>query len=252
MKQLRLLLTVCLLTVIAALALPIHSLARSYPNTHTTTIFVHGYGSNYHAEESMTHYLLNHGASNSIIRANVTKNGHVTFIGHQPRHAKNPIIEMNYDASYGPKHSMRENNYPNQVKAVVKAVQHQYGVKKVNFVGHSMGNMIIAQYMNDNINDHTLPKISHFAMLAGGNMAPYSKTMTSHLKHQLPAGLHVLNIYSDYRHGSDGRVSNKDSKAWRAIFGKAASYHEVRLTGLKHSQLHESQHVDQLLIKFLF
>lgn len=226
--------------------------SSSHPNTHTTTIFVHGYGSNYHAEESMARYLVKKGASNSIIRADVNREGKVTFHGHQVKNSKNPIVEMNYSAHYVPKRSFREHNYSGQLKAVIKADQQKYHTKQINLVGHSMGNMLTVQYMNDNVNNHSLPTVKHLVILAGGDKKPYRSNITSQLDGHLPKGLEVLNVYSNYQNGSDGRVKNSDSRYWKHPFGSAAKYQEVRLTGLKHSQLHESQRVNHLLVNFLF
>lgn len=245
------LLTLLFLLIILTFAKPALA-ASSYPNTHTTTIFVHGYGSNYHAEESMANYLVKKGASNSIIRADVTRQGKVTFHGHQAKNAKNPIIEMNYSAHYIPKKSFRENNYSGQLKAVIKADQQKYGTKQINLVGHSMGNMLTVQYLNDNVSNHSLPTVKHLVILAGGDKEPYRRNITSQLAGHLPKGLKVLNVYSNYRNGSDGRVNNNDSRYWKHTFGATAKYQEVRLTGLKHSQLHESQRVNHLMINFLF
>lgn len=229
-------------TALLAIVIPFKSAsAASYPNTHTTTIFVHGYHSSYHAEDTMAHYLINHGASDSIIRAKVTKNGKVTFYGHQKANAKNPIIEMDYQANVVPKKSFRENNYAGQMKAVIKADQQRYHTKSINIVGHSMGNMLTIQYLNDNFKDSSLPKVKNLVILAGGDKEPYRQNITSHLDHQLPSNLRVLNVYSNYHgQGSDTVVKNSDSRYWKKTFGHAAKYQEVHLTGLKHSQMHES------------
>lgn len=226
--------------------------ARSYANTHTTTILVHGYGSNYHAEETLAHAMVKSGASNSIIRADVTTKGKVTFHGHQAANAKNPIVEMNYSANVVPKKSFDENNYAGQMKAVIKADQQKYGTKQINLVGHSMGNMLTVQYMNDNYSDHSLPAVKHLVILAGGDKKPYRSNITSKLNGHLPKGLDVLNVYSNYQNGSDGRVQNSDSRYWKHTFGSANEYKEVKLSGLKHSQLHESSRVTHLVTNFLF
>lgn len=253
MKKLTLAL-LSLFTALVTIVLPLSTVsAASYPDTHTTTIFVHGYHSNYHAEETMAHYLVKHGASNSIIRAKVSKNGKVTFYGHQKKNAKNPIVEMDYQANFVPKKSFRENNYAGQMKAVIKADQQRYHTRSINLVGHSMGNMLTVQYLNDNYKNSSLPKVKNLVILAGGDKEPYRQNITKNLDHQLPSHLRVLNVYSNYHNqGSDTVVKNSDSRYWKKTFGHAAKYQEVRLTGLKHSQLHENDRVNRLLINFLF
>ena len=61
----------------------------------TPTLFVHGWGSSYHAEESMVAYAQKQHATNSVIRADVSSNGKVTLIGTIKKRAKNPVVEVN-------------------------------------------------------------------------------------------------------------------------------------------------------------
>lgn len=220
-----------------------------YRNTHTTTIFVHGYASSYRAEEQMANYLVQHRASNTIVRANVNDKGHVKISNVKtPRHAKNPIVEMNYDAK-NPQANM--NDYDQWLKNVVVASQKRFGNRKINIVGHSMGTLIAVGYLNHYGRSKSLPRVTHLALLAGG-IFPQMGQVISNLQHSLPKGLHVLNIYSNYHNGTDTRVPNKFSKRYRSVFGHAKQYKEVHLTGLTHSQIHESEKVDRILIKFLF
>lgn len=220
-----------------------------YRNTHTTTIFVHGYASSYHAEEQMANYLVQHHASNTIVRANVSDRGHVKLINvRTPRHAKNPIVEMNYDAK-NPRDNMSD--YNQWLKNVVVASQKRFGNHKINLVGHSMGTFIAVGYLDHYGQSKSLPRVTHLALLAGG-IFPQMGSFTSNLQRKLPTGLHVLNVYSNYRHGTDTRVPNKFSRNYKSVFGKAKQYKVVHLTGLTHSQIHESEKVDRILIKFLF
>lgn len=57
----------------------------------TPTIFFHGGGSSYHAEEHMVRAAEKAGVTKSLIRANVKKSGKVTLTGTWPKDAKNPI-----------------------------------------------------------------------------------------------------------------------------------------------------------------
>lgn len=223
------------------------SAANHYQNTHTTTFFVHGYGSSYRAEQSMANYMVRHGASTGIVRANVADDGSVTFEGRQAKNAKNPIVEVNYDADH-PRRDM--NSYGTWLKNVIQADAQKYGTTKINLVGHSMGNIVILNYLNDNLSDSSLPKLNHYVSLAGGIFPGYNQT--DNLKQELPSNVKVLNIYSNYRGGTDTRVPNKNSRDLRSVFKGRTHYREVELHGLTHSQIHESSKVDQLLINFLF
>ena len=169
-----------LLGVIAALAIFTTAAIsvnarRKYPDTHTTTFFVHGYGSSYRAEQQMANYMVLHGASNSIVRANIDDNGNVTFNGKQSRNAKNPIVEVNYDAN----HPQRDfKHYDQWLKNVIQADQQRNGTTQINLVGHSMGNIITTGYLNDNMNDSSLPRVKHLVILAGSSLASV-RTLTS-------------------------------------------------------------------------
>ena len=56
----------------------------------------HGGGSSYHAEEHMVNAAKKAGATKTILRANVDKNGKVTLHGTMHKNSINPIVEVNY------------------------------------------------------------------------------------------------------------------------------------------------------------
>ena len=87
------------------------------------------------------------------------KNDHVSLIGKFTKAVKHPIIEVNYA------NNMAVN--PNDVKAVLTAVQNKYGFHKVNLVGHSMGNLLIANYINEKYANKKLPQIKKVVSIAG-------------------------------------------------------------------------------------
>lgn len=65
--------------------------------TSTPTLFFHGGGSSYHAEEHMVDAAKKAGVTESVIRAEVSKTGKVTLVGTWAKDAKNPICEVNYE-----------------------------------------------------------------------------------------------------------------------------------------------------------
>lgn len=94
--------------------------------TSTPTLFFHGGGSSYHAEEHMVAAAEKAGVTNSVIRAEVAPNGKVSLSGSWKKGAKNPIVEVNYENN-------RELNFSRHgvyATNVVKALQKRYGVKK--------------------------------------------------------------------------------------------------------------------------
>ena len=149
--------------------------SQKYINSSTPTIFVHGWGSSYHAEEKMVAAAKKVGATNSVIWAEVSPSGKVKLIGTIKQNAKNPIVEVNLQnnkaANYkrpNDREYVREYHHGGEyVRNVVLALQKQYHVKEIYFVGHSMGNLQIAYYIADNANNKSLPKVAHQVAIAG-------------------------------------------------------------------------------------
>ena len=54
--------------------------AKQFVHSNIPTIFVHGWGSSAHAEEKMANAAKRAGVTNTIVRANVSRQGKVTFV----------------------------------------------------------------------------------------------------------------------------------------------------------------------------
>lgn len=237
------------------------------------TLFVHGFGSSYHAEEQMVNAAKDAGVTQSVIRADIEKNGDVNLIGKLPKNAKNPIVEVNF----------KDKNVEvsaKDVKNVVQTLCRQYDFKQINFVGHSVGNLAIANYINENYNSKTLPKINKVVSIAGhyngwlgektGRIAKIKNKKTGEpdifapgfkrllpLRKNFPKQIQVLNIYGDLDDGShsDGSVSVASAQTYKYLINnRAKSYREVELHGknAQHSKLHENKTVDKEIIRFLW
>ncbi|WP_407886437.1 alpha/beta hydrolase [Levilactobacillus sp. N40-8-2] len=237
------------------------------------TLFFHGWGSSYHAEEQMAHSLVNAGLTKTIIRATVSKQGKVSLSGQFRQGDYHPIVEVGFQDN--------RNSNPHQwgrwAEATVIKLQQTYHTKTFNVVGHSMGNMAIMYYLLDN--SRKLPKLQkqvdiagHFNGILGMGDEPNQMKLKrngkpdkmeagykallplrqTYPKHQIA----VLNIYGDKNDGShsDGSVSNASSKSLRyLVAGRAKSYQERKIVGpnAQHSKLHDNPQVDKLLINFL-
>ncbi|MEY8662187.1 alpha/beta hydrolase [Ligilactobacillus faecis] len=250
--------------------------SQQYEKTTIPTLFIHGYGSSYRAEEQMTKAIVKAGVTKNVIRANVAKDGNVKLSGVLPQNAYNPLVEVDFSDN---KQTDQHKN-GKYLKNVLVKLQKTYGFKKFNVVAHSMGNMAVAYYMLDNASDKSLPKLQKQVDLAGHyngilglndepktyalqeNGLPYDQTETYKellaLKEKYPkAQVQVLNIYGDLDDGSnsDGRVNNDSSKALAALLKeRARSYQELEIKGEKgqHSKLHESAKVDRAIIDFIW
>ncbi|MGQ5709646.1 alpha/beta hydrolase [Lactobacillus sp. PSON] len=237
------------------------------------TIFIHGYGSSYHAEEHMVNAAVAAGVTNfkNVIRADVASSGQVKLIGDFSKDVENPIVEVNLEQGYGDAQDVRN---------VLEALQNKYNFKEVNLVGHSYGNLMVANYINDNYQIKTLPTINKVVSIAGhyngwlgeeaastssiknkktGEPEKFSSSFKQllRLRQHYPKQIRVLNMYGDLEDGSksDGSVAVSSAQSYKYLInGRAKSYQEIEFTGksAQHSRLHRNSQVDKALIEFLW
>ncbi|WP_294832135.1 alpha/beta hydrolase [uncultured Lactobacillus sp.] len=248
----------------------------------TPTLFVHGWGSSYHAEESMVAYAQKSHATNSVIRADVSPAGKVTLLGTIKKRAKNPIVEVNLQNNKSifaglSNQTSAMNKSSNYIKDVITTLQKRYRFNRINLVGHSMGNLQIAYYLRNNATNAHMPHLNKQVSIAGhynGYIGEVGAPKTTVLNHagkpqKMSAGYHgllnlrkkfpqkaaVLNIYGDMGSGSDGDVTVNSARSYRYLVSKRArSYQEKEIRGprAQHSKLHENTQVDRLLVNFLW
>ncbi|WP_294891902.1 alpha/beta hydrolase [uncultured Lactobacillus sp.] len=248
----------------------------------TPTLFVHGWGSSYHAEESMVAYAQKSHATNSVIRADVNPAGKVTLLGTIKKRAKNPIVEVNLQNNKSifaglSNQTSAMNKSSNYIKDVIIALQKRYRFNRINLVGHSMGNLQIAYYLRNNATNAHMPQLNKQVSIAGhyngyvGEQGAPNKTVLNragkprqmstgyrallNLRKKFPQKAAVLNIYGDMGSGSDGDVTVNSARSYRYLVSKRArSYQEKEIRGprAQHSKLHENTQVDRLLVNFLW
>lgn len=248
----------------------------------TPTLFVHGWGSSYHAEESMVAYAQKSHATNSVIRADVSPAGKVTLLGTIKKRAKNPIVEVNLQNNKSifaglSNQTSAMNKSSNYIKDVITTLQKRYRFNRINLVGHSMGNLQIAYYLRNNATNAHMPQLNKQVSIAGhyngyvGEQGAPNKTVLNragkprqmstgyrallNLRKKFPQKAAVLNIYGDMGSGSDGDVTVNSARSYRYLVSKRArSYQEKEIRGprAQHSKLHENTQVDRLLVNFLW
>ncbi|RXI76718.1 alpha/beta hydrolase [Levilactobacillus suantsaii] len=240
------------------------------------TLFFHGSDSSYRAEIHMVGAIKHAGLSNkrSVIRANVAGNGKVRLIGKLTKRTKNPIVEVNYlRSSY-----KADKTWGRWAKNVVVKLQKTYHFKRLNLVGHSMGNTAILYYLVHNARNRHLPQVMKQVALGGHcdgvlgegdyphrlklarsgrpNYITASYRYLLALRKCYPRSAAVLNIYGDLKNGtdSDGRVSNASSRSLRYLVVRAHRYRDRQVVGARaqHSRLHNNAQVDRLLMRFLW
>lgn len=245
----------------------------------SATLFFHGGGSSYHAETGMVNAAKRAGVTNTVIRADVTNSGKVTLHGNMHRGAINPIVEVNYENN----RQLDFNKHGLYATNVAKMLKKQYGVTKINMVGHSLGNISIIYYMLQNGQKKNMPQLQKQVDIAGhfggltfdglpdsikqpagmklnsqgkpNRMNATYKQMTGVRKTYPKGQVDVLNIYGDIGNHTDGRVTNVSSRSLQyLVASRAKSYTELKVTGKKaqHSKLHDNSQVDKALIKFLW
>ena len=248
----------------------------------TPTLFVHGWGSSYHAEESMVAYAQKQHATNSVIRADVNPKGKVTLFGTIKKRAKNPVVEVNLQNNKsifaGTNNQIAAmNKSSNYIKDVIIVLQKRYRFTRINLVGHSMGNLQIAYYLRNNATNAHMPHLNKQVSIAGhyngyiGEQGAPNKTVLNRagkpqkmsagyrgllsLRKKFPQKAAILNIYGDMGSGSDGDVIVNSARSYRYLVSKRArSYQEKEIRGprAQHSKLHENTKVDRLLVNFLW
>lgn len=263
---------IILLIVIAITGWQLHrsQAAKNYVQKPVPTLFFHGWGSSANAETKMTGAAKRAGVTNTIVRANVSRHGKVSFNKRIPAGAKNPIVEVNLQdnklASVQPdSHGSFANAYPagaKYVTDVVKALEKQHHYRAINFVGHSMGNLEIIYYIKEHakqIKQGKLPRIDHYVAIAGhfngilgfppddkpnaiklnhktgkpNKMAPEYKALLP-LRQTFPRHTKVLNIFGNLENGSnsDEDVPVSSARSLRYLLnGHAKSYRELEIKG---------------------
>lgn len=250
-------------------------------STEIPTFFFHGWGSSYHAEENMVEAIKHAGVTKNVIRTNVTANGTVILHGKLSKHAKNPIVMVNFDdnklKNYRDDYTRGYNEAGSRyVNNVLHAVTKKYGYKQVNIVAHSMGNLETAYWFKRYNNipvAHFISIAGHYDGIVGMNdkpnkakidsktgkpsrMMPEYKGLLS-LRKTFPNKTRVLNIFGNLEDGSnsDGDVSVASARSLRYLLnGRAKSYREKMICGkaAQHSHLHNNREVNQAIVDFLW
>lgn len=235
-KNLLILIVTGIMLVLTGCSSQSNSSGKKIQITSTPTLFFHGGGSSYHAEEHMVRAAEKAGVTKSLIRANV-----------------------------------------------VKELQKKYKFKKINMVGHSLGNISIIYYMLRNGTNRKMPQIQKQIDIAGhfggltfdgipdsikqpkgmkldsngkpNQMNATYKQMTKVRSIYNKKHVKVLNIIGDLGNRSDGRVDNISSLSLQYLIGSGNStYRVLKINGryAQHSKLHENREVNRALIKFLW
>lgn len=243
------------------------------------TLFFHGGLSNYKSEENMVKAAQKAGVTNSVIRADVDANGKVKLIGAISKNAVNPIVEVNYSNNV----QLNFKEHGRYARNVVQTLQNEYGIKKINMVGHSLGNISIMYYLLETAHDPEMPKLNKQISIGGHFDGLDFKQLPIAIRQ--PANLHVnregkpnktnstyremmklrtlypnkqtdiLNIIGNIGGNSDGIVKNASSLSLEYLVAPMAkTYQVVKIVGknAEHGQLTYNKQVERSIINFLW
>ena len=255
---------------------------RQTPKTSLNVIpnlFFHGGLSNYKSEENMVKAAQKAGVTNSVIRADVDANGKVKLIGAISKNAVNPIVEVNYRNNV----QLNFKEHGRYARNVVQTLQNEYGIKKINMVGHSLGNISIMYYLLQTAHDPEMPKLNKQISIGGHFDGLDFKQLPIAIRQ--PANLHVnregkpnktnstyremmklrtlypnkqtdiLNIIGNIGGNSDGIVKNASSLSLEYLVAPMAkTYQVVKIVGknAEHGQLTYNKQVERSIINFLW
>lgn len=243
------------------------------------TLFFHGGLSNYKSEENMVKAAQKAGVTNSVIRADVDANGKVKLIGAISKNAVNPIVEVNYSNNV----QLNFKEHGRYARNVVQTLQNEYGIKKINMVGHSLGNISIMYYLLQTAHDPEMPKLNkqisiggHFdgldfkqlpiairqlANLHVNREGKPNKTNSTYREMMKLRTLYpnkqtdILNIIGNIGGNSDGIVKNASSLSLEYLVAPMAkTYQVVKIVGknAEHGQLTYNKQVERSIINFLW
>lgn len=236
----------------------------------TPTLFVHGYSGNRLSFGPMIARFERAGYGRKDMVIIVDDNGSLHVEG-QLRSAQ-PFIQVLFKNNIAPveKQSL-------WLHYIMQFLYGAYAIKKVDFVGHSMGSVSILRYMTEYRDVTDVPVVAHAISIG----APYNDHNVAQntpiiedlfltdkgpvettslyqyfekaMQH-LPENLQFLNIAGDLKNGNDGAVSINSVLSLRYLVENQLNYQELIVSGRRaaHRLLHENKRVDESIYTFLW
>ncbi|MBS4175345.1 alpha/beta hydrolase [Bacillus sp. FJAT-49736] len=237
------------------------------------TIFVHGFKGGPRSFQFMLERFQNqyHWGKKTMVFT-VNKNGELHMYGSIPRNQKNPLIQIIFENNRA---SIQDTT--NWLKKVMRVLSRQYHVEEVNAVGHSMGGLVLTNFIEQS-NDGQYPRIEKFITIGSPfkgiqkeayyqnirNTGPAifdlktnSPFLTSLIKHrnEFSPSIKVLSIagVAKNEEDGDGVVSLDSALGLKDIAPKQRFESKIIYDPhATHSGLHEHKMVDQYIGEFLW
>lgn len=207
--------------------------------------------------------LLNEGTDHkhSLLKAQVSESGKVTYTGHLSRGDREPIIvvgfQNNHDGYANVKDQARLFNL------AFKQLTDDYRFNNFKAFGHSNGGLVwtiwlekyYAQYA-DQIKVKTLMTVGTPFNFAEPSLATQTQMLTDLIaaRNKIPANLTVFSITGTENYDSDGLVPEQSVEAGKYIYQKRVRhYTAMTVTGdqAQHSDLPQNQQIVALIKQYL-
>lgn len=246
----------------------------------TPTVFVHGLQGNHGSTDTMIQDLSNrYPGTKRVMTINVKPNGELSTSGRFQK-VKHPLVQVNFLNN-----SASTTTNAHWLNKALTYLYQKQGVRKINIVAHSAGNVAVYQALAAQAN-HT-PKTAKFVILAGpfdgvlslndeanknkvnaknhykpSIMYPANSYYPSYqqllqLSTDFPKTVKVLNVYGNLGDGSnsDSLVTNASSLSVNYLLRHQKTPVKnkcFKSTKATHSGLHKSQTVDNWIADFLW
>lgn len=236
------------------------------------TLFFHGYSGTENSFKGMLRRLEKNQQAVKELVLTVGTDGQIQATGDLSGKADNPMVQVLFEDN--------KNNEWNQaewIKSCLLYLKENYGIDKVNIVGHSMGGVSALRYLGTYGQDTSLPQVQTLTAI-GAPFNDFVDDSAQSLTDELAKGPAVVsNRYQDYQQMignipittrffliagqldetdlSDGTVPLNSALAVYALLKQRGNEIEEKVvTGenASHSMLHENQEVDQLVSRFIW
>lgn len=239
------------------------------------TVFVHGFkGGPSSFNHMLDRFQENYHWGKKTMVCRVNKSGHLYISGGIPSYQKkNPFVQVIFENNRASIHDTTD-----WLKEIMEVLSLRYHVKEINVVGHSMGGLVLTNYIEQTYGQKNYPRIQKLITLGspfkGIERESYYQNVynTGPAVHDLKANslllrslfvhrdqfdphIQVLSIAGVVLDGElgDGVVSLDSALGLQDIVAKNHFHHEIiHDVQATHSGLHEHRKVDQLIGEFLW
>ncbi|MFT8871962.1 MAG: alpha/beta hydrolase [Sporolactobacillus sp.] len=248
----------------------------AYTFSTTPTLYIHGSGGGAGSTNQMIAAAESAGAATRTVTLTVSAKGNVTVSGTWKSGSVNPLVQIVFQDN----NNSDFKTTTQWMRSVLETLQKKYNVQTFNVVAHSMGNLVLMNYLLTYGQNKDLPQLQKQISIAGNFDGTLGEEDSSNVNQLDQNGrpllmnadynsmlarqatypykqVQVLNIIGDLNDGShsDGRVSYASAASLQYLLGgREKTYHQVVLKGAnaQHSKLHENSQVDELIAGFLW